>query len=822
MKVHKLLIALAAGVSLELSAATIIWDEARNVSADADVSTEGDLVCAYNENNADATVNGVLFKGYVSSGLLPLGADEPDVRLANFGAGAGEARANTFLANFVTSDTLSAAYANLLAGAAFNRNANSTATVTLLGLQPGEEYLVQVWMNDNRFDSDRRSTVIDGVCQVEHYSTSGNYGQWAVGRFRADSTNQVISLYSEASPQLNAIQVRKLSSITWGEPQMIGDGSEVNNSGTTLYAYHFGRDGSVQDVNGVTFKDFGINGANARANVMLTAVGPSCELRTGGGSMGQKTVWPAGTPDSYTNILKYALYVNSSTGSAWLDITLKSLVPGKKYAVQFWHLDARYDNATCTVYQRIGGVRSLYAYNSAEGYAGQTVTGTFVATSTNKTIRVRGYNVSPSWHNNPLVNAFQVRDVTDVGEFATSSLSSDSAVRTDGELVYAYTASDANLSVNGVAFTSQYSPSSWGSGNVQFTGFSSRTPTAFHSDRSTDFYKLLAAGVYARASEVNNQDPAPATLTFNGLEPSKPHLIQVFVNDSRTGTEDRRVKYCDQAQYVGYQSSGIVIVRPNTSSYTMNLLFTADSAINISPQVNAVQVRRLPDTSANALTWNGGSTGEWTTGSTGWTGSGELPATPWSAENGGEWDAVVGDGTTLAVGAGVTARNLVAQGALTLNGLPTLTGEIMGGDVTIASPWMDWKIEKTASGRLTLGPCPTLRRVVVTQGTLVFGAESGVVSPTEFYVFSPGKAEIVAGATVAVEGETFDLSSISAIRAPNGIVPRAPVLTTTGSFTGELPPVIPSASGLRLKVESVPGGGEALMLSCTGMSIIFR
>lgn len=822
MKVHKLLIALAAGASLELSAATIVWDEAQNVAADADVSTEGDLVCAYNENNVDATINGVLFKGYVSSGLLPLEADEPDLQLANFGTGAGEARANTFLKNFVSSDTLSADYANLLAGAAFNRNACSTATVTLLGLQPGEEYLVQVWMNDNRSTSDRRSTVIDGVCQVEHYSTSGSYGQWAVGRFRADSTNQVISLYSDLSPQLNAIQVRRLSSIVWGEPQIIGDGSEVNNSGSTLYAYHFARDGSSQVVNGVTFKDFGINGANARANVSLTAVGPSCELRTVGGAMGQKTVWPDGTPDSYTNILKYALYVNSSIGSAWLDITLKSLVPGKKYAVQFWHLDARYNSATCTIYQKIDGVRSLYAYNSAEGYAGQTVTGTFIATSTNKTIRVRGYNVSPSWHNNPLVNAFQVRDVTDVGEFSTVSLSSDSAVRTDGELVYAYTASDANLTVNGVAFTSQYSPSSWDSGNVQFTGFTSRTPTAFHTDRSTDFYKLLAAGVYARASEVNNQNPAPATLVFNGLEPSKPHLIQVFVNDSRSGTEDRVVKFCDQAQYVRYQNSGIFIVRPNTSSYTLSLLFTADLPDNISPQVNAVQVRRLPDMSASALTWNGGSTGEWTTGASGWTGSGELPATPWSAENGVERDAVVGDGTTLAVGAGVTARNLVAQGALTLNGLPTLTGEIMGGDVTIASPWMDWKIEKTASGRLTLGPCPTLRRVVVTQGTLVFGAESGVVSPTEFYVFSPGKAEIVAGATVAVEGETFDLSSISAIRALNGIVPRAPVLTTTGSFTGELPPVIPSASGLRLKVESVPGGGEALMLSCTGMSIIFR
>ena len=56
-----LLLAVAIGVTCPSYAATIIWDEAQNVSADADVSTEGDFVCAYNENGVDATVNGVLF-----------------------------------------------------------------------------------------------------------------------------------------------------------------------------------------------------------------------------------------------------------------------------------------------------------------------------------------------------------------------------------------------------------------------------------------------------------------------------------------------------------------------------------------------------------------------------------------------------------------------------------------------------------------------------------------------------------------------------------------------------------------------------------------
>ena len=125
-----LLVAVATCAILPLYAATIIWDEPQNVSADADVSTEGDFVCAYNENAVDATVNGVLFRGYTSHGLWPVNAVEPDVQLANF----GESRANTFCPNFTSSGALSASYQNLLHGASFNRNTGTTATATLLGL----------------------------------------------------------------------------------------------------------------------------------------------------------------------------------------------------------------------------------------------------------------------------------------------------------------------------------------------------------------------------------------------------------------------------------------------------------------------------------------------------------------------------------------------------------------------------------------------------------------------------------------------------------------------------------------------------------------
>ena len=854
-----LLVAVATCAILPLYAATIIWDEPQNVSADADVSTEGDFVCAYNENAVDATVNGVLFRGYTSHGLWPVNAVEPDVQLANF----GESRANTFCPNFTSSGALSASYQNLLHGAAFNRNTGTTATATLLGLQPGEEYLVQVWINDNRGGIGNYSTVLDGGCTLNSHPSGASYGQYAIGRFRADSSQQTITLYSDRSPILNAIQVRKLPSIAWGEPQLIGDGSEVENSGTTLYAYHFRNNSTDYSVNGVTFKD----GANNRmvADVGLAHDGgEERQIRTGGGTLDQKTVYPEETPDEYKAILKTCLYlyVNSS-GPAWLDMTFKNLVPGRKYAVQFWHLDARYNNETCTIYQKIDGVRSLYPYNSAEGYLGQTVTGVFIAGSTNKTIRLRGYNVSVDWRNNPLVNALQVRDITDIAdEGLTVPLSSEAAVRTDGELVYAYTArNEESITVNGVPFAAQTSPSSWGNGNVQLTGFTSRTDSAFYSNPNDAFHKLLAAGVYARATEVNNMNPAPATLTFNGLEPSKKYLIQVFVNDSRTGTEDRVVKFSDQLPYVRYANSGVIVVRPQTSSYVMNLLYTADSWQNISPQVNAVQVRRLPDAPADALTWNGGSSGTWTTGSTGWTGSGELPETPWTAENGAERDAVVGDGTTLTVGEGVTARNLIALGSLTLNGLPTLTGEISGGNVTVTSALTVDTLVKSRDGILTFtGNRSSLRQAIVNGGTLALTADDSsdlrrilVCTPGTLKVCGTGtifsgyvsgtletsgaltaSADVefadgwilrrTGGAAMIVDCETFDLSTIAEIQIPDSAAFCAgscEVLWTTGSFTGELPPLVTDVPSARLEVVRAEGY-EALRFAIKGMCIIFR
>ena len=247
--------------------------------------------------------------------------------------------------------------------------------------------------------------------------------------------------------------------------------------------------------------------------------------------------------------------------------------------------------------------------------------------------------------------------------------------------------------------------------------------------------------------------------------------------------------------------------------------------------------------------------------SAGWTGSGDIPANPWSAENGVARDAVIGDGTTLTVSDGVTARNLIAQGALTLNGYPTLTGEIMGGDVTVASALTVETIVKTYDGLLTFsGDRSQLRQATVTRGVLaltandssdlrrVFVGESGTLKlcgtgrivsgtvsgtlETSGALTASSDVEFAAGwvlrrtngAAMTVDCETFDLSSIASVHIPDSAAFCAgtrEVLRTTGSFTGTIPRLDTDKKGFQLEVVHTQGG-DVLKLKSRGLFIMLR
>lgn len=814
-----------------VSGATIEWESPYDAVAAVDVATEGETVFASNASGTDYTVNGVLFKGASSvahTDYYALGI----VTSAGAGNANGkiwEINTSAFGANKASSD-----YERMLAGGFFHRY-NSTVSLTLKSLQPGEDYLVQIWMSERRYGSESYSDVIDSVCTLQAVPSSGALGQYAIGRFRADAETQTILISSTRSPLVNAMQVRKLSAVRfsdvcWGPVERAGSESEINLSGQTLYAYQFSR--YAQTVNGVEFGVFDVTKEYDDVDLSCSPYAPHELRRSNENKLRERVTCQnelcQDNSHPYCWMLANCAYVNRASGQSpiWMDLTLKRLVPGRRYLVQLWYQDARYEGP-CQLFQTVDGARSLFAYDPENNNFGSWVSGTFVATATTRTIRIRGRNGSAE--TNPMLNAFQVRDLSEEGwceRIESGFITDETAIRTEGSLVYASTPGTQDLTVNGVTFKQETSKTAWADGKVALTGFENiRSTDTFFPNPSTPLEHLLAPALY-------NTQPGVATLTFGGLTPYEPYLIQLIVNDSRDieGVDTRAFKILNLQEYWRYYqdrttakrfgSSVSVVVWPTAERVKLVVAYTGTSP---SPQLNALQVRKLDGASGGTL-WTGGSSGTWSTEAAGWDG---LVGTPWAGQAGLARDARLPDGTTLAVSPGVSVRNIGAVGTATLTGtLPTLAGQIYGGDVTLLAPWQACELGKTTAGRLTLNaPSPALQRIMVAAGTLVIGGDAETMNLTDLVACAPGKIQLTAGATVALDRPSFDLGMVDAINIPVGYSwtsQKACVLRTTGQFTGTLPRLVGSGPSMTLTHVLLDEGGEELHLKLDGFLILLK
>ncbi len=109
---------------------------------------------------------------------------------------------------------LSADYQNVLTGGQY-ASGGTPCTVTLNGLTPGNEYLVQLWVDDSRSNERARHetvTIGSSTVTVRYTSSnnSGGVGQYTIGSFVATASTQVITLTGNASTQINALQLRDL------------------------------------------------------------------------------------------------------------------------------------------------------------------------------------------------------------------------------------------------------------------------------------------------------------------------------------------------------------------------------------------------------------------------------------------------------------------------------------------------------------------------------------------------------------------------------------------------------------------------------------
>jgi hypothetical protein len=187
----------------------ITWQTPLTISGDSDVNTEGTLFGTWAPYNGDAAsgglvVNGVNFNAYPT---LPGATDDFDN-----GGGNG---------TFATPSTSDSNYNDLLNAGAFG-NTSNPYTISWTSMTPGDDYLVELWVNDGRNSTvnQRTETITGGANTSEalaYGSGDSGFGQYIIGTFVADdSGDETITLTPGAafpSAQFNLLQVRDITPV---------------------------------------------------------------------------------------------------------------------------------------------------------------------------------------------------------------------------------------------------------------------------------------------------------------------------------------------------------------------------------------------------------------------------------------------------------------------------------------------------------------------------------------------------------------------------------------------------------------------------------
>jgi hypothetical protein len=204
------------------SASVITWGGAQNISGDADVSTAGSLVGAFNLGGAgpgpggpvaNTTVNGVTFVGLALTGSSS--ATSGNFNLAGPGplhGSGGWFQPGPF--------GVSASYGVLL-DSLVSSGLGQGWTLTMSGLVPGASYQFQWWSSANSGPGGWTHTIATAGNSVTLQSSLGPYGsgvnlpgQFATGTFIADDTTvQAITFSTFFFAEVNGFQLRRTSAI---------------------------------------------------------------------------------------------------------------------------------------------------------------------------------------------------------------------------------------------------------------------------------------------------------------------------------------------------------------------------------------------------------------------------------------------------------------------------------------------------------------------------------------------------------------------------------------------------------------------------------
>jgi hypothetical protein len=213
---------------------------------------------------------------------------------------------------------------------------------------------------------------------------------------------------------LGTAQVRAaVPPITWSAAQTVSGDSDVDTTGSFVYAFTFGGTAAPPSttVNGVTFSPFTIpSGIVTSATVGNVTISESPGTLFGSNSFGSVSAPFSGLSSSYQSLLGTGAYAdNPST----ITVSLKGLTSGQQYRLQWWTSNASnqlsiygdsFSNTTATAFNSVTLDANI---TNLGGGLGQFAIGTFTASGT-----IQSFSLTEtSGGFNPLINALQVRAV---------------------------------------------------------------------------------------------------------------------------------------------------------------------------------------------------------------------------------------------------------------------------------------------------------------------------------------------------------------------------------------------------------------------------
>jgi hypothetical protein len=214
--------------------------------------------------------------------------------------------------------------------------------------------------------------------------------------------------------------------ISWGSAQNVSGVSDVDTTGTLLYAYKFGNSlTGATTVNGVSFEPFNVTNETSTAtvgSVTLTAVsqpGYGAVMYSGDSATSGSNPFAA-LPVAYQSLLSgvvQSVAFDNDPGQP-LSIQLGGLTAGTEYLVQWWSSVTDTYVLSQTVASGSPNVTLDSNTTNVAGGLGQYATGTFTASSSTFTFTLEGLQMYAPSYDVPTINALQVRAVPEPSTYA--------------------------------------------------------------------------------------------------------------------------------------------------------------------------------------------------------------------------------------------------------------------------------------------------------------------------------------------------------------------------------------------------------------------